>query len=358
MSTIKVLHVIARMNVGGTARYVVELVEKIDDSALATGFVQGLEREDVGIVKVIRIPHLGRKISPINDFKAWQELRKVIKKSNPKIVHTHTFKAGLVGRLVGGNHKRVHTFHGHLFNDNSFNSLEKIIITFAEKFLAKRTDFLVSVGNKVGQELRDAGIGKKQAWISIPPGVETLPTSDQITARKTLGLPESGLLVGWMGRMAPVKNPELLLQVASQMPDLQFVMAVGGELLEGIKNIAPANVIVIGWADAGKFWSAVDVAISTSNNEGMPIALIEAQLAGVPVVATDVGSSNEVIEHGISGYVTDKNVEALVAALNRLTSHRPILTTFGDQARARAETQFGIDKMVQAHLALYAQTEI
>ena len=110
------------MNVGGTARYVGELVERIPDNKLATGYVQGSEIEDPCVQKlnVLRVRHMGRKISPLNDFRAWLELRKIVKEIKPAIVHTHTFKAGLIGRLIGGKHKRVHTFHGHLFDDQSF----------------------------------------------------------------------------------------------------------------------------------------------------------------------------------------------------------------------------------------------
>ena len=143
MSTTKVLHVIARMNVGGTARYVGDLVANIPGSALATGYVQGAEIEDpiVDNLETFRIPHLGRRISLLSDLRAWIELRRLVRDLRPEVVHTHTFKAGLVGRLVGGNHKRIHTFHGHLFGDQSFSPFEKRLITSVERFLARRTDF-------------------------------------------------------------------------------------------------------------------------------------------------------------------------------------------------------------------------
>jgi len=301
------------MNVGGTARYVGELVEKIPDNQLATGHVQGSEIEDPCVQKlnILRVPHMGRKISPLNDFRAWLELRKIFKEIKPAIVHTHTFKAGLIGRLIGGKHKRVHTFHGHLFDDQSFTSLEKYIITNAEKFLANRTDLLISVGKKVGVELRAEGIGVEKEWLSIAPGVKALPAIDKIQARKSLGLSTEGVLFGWMARMAEVKNPFLLLEIARQLSQVSFVMAGGGNLLEEIKIKAPKNVSVIGWVDAATFWSAVDCAISTSDNEGMPVALIEAQLAGVPVIATDVGSNAEVIKDGSTGIVCSTNSNEL-----------------------------------------------
>lgn len=103
--------------------------------------------------------------------------------------------------------------------------------------------------------------------------------------------------------MTGVKNPLLALAVAKKLPEVQFVMAGGGDLLQLVADEAPSNVEVIGWTDAAIFWSAVDCALSTSDNEGMPIALIEAQMAGLPAVVTDVGSNPEVIRDAISGYL-------------------------------------------------------
>ena len=360
MSTTKVLHVIARMNVGGTARYVSELVEAIPDSKLATGFVQGSEVEDPSVsqLPVIRINHLGRKISLVNDYKAWRELREAVRECKPEIIHTHTFKAGLIGRLVRGKHKHIHTFHGHLFEDRSFSGLEKKIITLIEKWLAPRADVLVSVGLNVGKELREAGIGVGQKWVSIAPGVEALTLLEQSDARKSIGVNESEMLIGWMARMTSVKNPNLLLQVASRLPDVQFVMAGGGDLLETIKSNAPENVKVIGWADAATFWSAVDIAISTSDNEGMPVALIEAQLAGLPVIATNVGSNSEVIQDEVTGLIASRSVDALVGAVNRFTSLPSLIRTQGDKGRVRASKEFSLEKMIRSHADLYREVRI
>ena len=343
------------MNVGGTARYVGELVEKIPNSKLATGYVQGSEIEDPCVKKleVLRIQHMGRRISPFKDFRAWVELRKVIKEVKPLIVHTHTFKAGLIGRLVGGTHKRVHTFHGHLFDDQSFSMLEKKIIIITEKFLANRTNLLISVGKKVGVEIRAQGIGTEKEWLSIAPGVKALSAIDKTQARKSLGLSTEGVLFGWMARMAEVKNPFLLLEIARQLPQVSFVMAGGGNLLEEIKIKAPKNVTVIGWADAATFWSAVDCAISTSDNEGMPVALIEAQLAGVPVIATDVGSNAEVIKGGFTGIVTSKNSNELINAVKKLVADKALMHTMGKTGRDRATEEFSLKKMLDTHKQAY-----
>ena len=351
----KVLHVIARMNVGGTARYVTELVENIPGSLLATGYVQGSEVEDsvTARLQVIRVSHLGRKISPVNDYRAWMEIRRIIKREGPEIVHTHTFKAGLIGRLVGGSHIRVHTFHGHLFGDQSFSWFEKKFIAFAEKLLASRTDLLISVGEKVGVELRNAGIGTGKNWKSIAPGVVPLPKVDKSAARAMLGLENNELIFGWMARMTKVKNPFLLIEIAKRVPSVSFVMAGGGDLLESVKSCQLKNVSVIGWVDASKFWSAVDCAISTSDNEGMPIALIEAQLAGIPVIATDVGSNSEVVKNGVTGYICPKLIDSFVTSIGQLTNDEALRNSMGKEANMWSKEEFSIRKMIQSHEGEY-----
>ena len=353
--TTRVLHVIARMNLGGTARYIGELVERIPNNQLATGYVQGLEVEDACVqeLNVVRVPHLGRKISPINDFRAWLELKKIIKEMRPAIVHTHTFKAGVIGRMVGGNHKRVHTYHGHLLDDDSFSKVEKVFIIFAERYLARRTNFLISVGEKVGAELRYRGIGISRSWASIPPGVQELKHIEREAARDILGITFDGFLIGWMARMTEVKNPTLLLEVARHLPEFNFVMAGGGNMLEEIREAAPKNVQVIGWADAAAFWSAVDCAISTSDNEGMPISLIEAQLAGVPVIATNVGSTDEVVENGVTGILSTKDALGLISAIRKVTSDVALFENMKNASKERARKEFTPLKMLTSHTKVY-----
>jgi glycosyltransferase involved in cell wall biosynthesis len=355
----KVLHVIARMNVGGTARYIEELIEGATEfgyeAELATGYVQGQEVESNGFKKksTHRIAHLGRKISPINDLRSYYELKKVIAQVSPDIIHSHTFKAGLLARLAPGDFKRIHTFHGHLFEDQSFSALQKFAILRAEKYLAKRTYQFISVGIRVGEDLRELNIGRNSKWESIAPGVRPLKKQKKSDARKKLKLPTTGLIVGWMARVTSVKNPHLALEIAAQFPDTTFVIAGGGDLLAEIKSKAPKNVKVIGWADSSLIWSAVDVVLSTSDNEGMPIALIEAQLAGLPVVATDVGSCSEVIKSGKTGFVVTKNRDELINALSLLIKDSKKRTAFGKAAKLNAENTFTVEKMNKAHVRIY-----
>jgi glycosyltransferase involved in cell wall biosynthesis len=358
MENIRVLHVIARMNVGGTARYVARLIEAAPSQgltvALATGYVQGAEVEDpcMESIDAKRVKHLGRAISLPNDLRSYFELRKIIKDFQPDILHSHTFKAGVIARLQKGKFKKVHTFHGHLFDDQEFSGSKKIIITRLEKFLAKRTDLLISVGEKVGRELRAVGVGVKQEWVSIAPGVDPLAYHPKPIARQRLGVSMDGKYVGWMARVTGVKNPLRFLEVVKLLPNINFLMAGGGDLLELIKAQAPKNLTVLGWSDASLFWSAVDFGISTSDNEGMPIALIEAQLAGIPIVATDVGSTREVIADAETGFITSNDPREIAQALQVMITESSA-KDFAKQAKVRALKEFSPTQMLAKHLAVY-----
>jgi glycosyltransferase involved in cell wall biosynthesis len=355
----RVLHVIARLNVGGTARYITRLAEELPkhkiETFVATGFVQGSEQEDPSAkkLKVFRIPSLGRQINPIKDHFAFKQLLEVIKEVQPDILHTHTFKAGYIGRIkteeikkaAGKQVKFVHTFHGHLFNDPEFSGIKSLIITSFERRLAKSTHAIVTVGAQVGKELLERKIGQPEQFTNIPPGVEFLKMS-RATPRKKV-------TVGWIARVTGVKNPLRALEIAKLFPDSQFLIAGDGDMFDQVKAQAPRNTKVLGWTDASKLFAASDIILSTSENEGMPIALIEAQLASKPVVATNVGGVSEVVINNKTGFVTHKNTEDLAKALEKLINSKVLRTAQGKAAKAHAEKAFSVEKMIQAHASLY-----
>jgi len=173
-------------------------------------------------------------------------------------------------------------------------------------------------------------------------------------ALKNLKLEDNGApIVGWIARVTGVKNPMRALEVADALQDTHFVMAGGGDLLEQVKASAPVNVSVIGWADAADLFGAADIILSTSENEGMPVALIEAQLAGKPVVATDVGSVSEVILNHETGIVTNKNAGSIASAVESLIFDKTTREEMGRLATARAQALFSVDRMINAHIELY-----
>jgi len=356
----RVLHVIARLNVGGTARYITQLANELPkhgiETFVATGLVQGAEVEDESAqsIDLIRIKSMGRSIRPIKDHLARMQLDTIIAQVKPDIIHTHTFKAGYVIRMKKQPVPVIHTFHGHLLDDPEFSGFKSRVIIEVERKLAKKSVKLVTVGRRVADELLEQRIGKKEQYINIPPGVVALDVTPKAEALKNLNLPDDGKpIVGWIARVTGVKNPMLALEVADAMPDTHFVIAGGGDLLEKVKATAPSNVSVVGWAKAEDVFGASDIILSTSENEGMPVALIEAQLAGKPVVATDVGSVSEVILNHETGIVTNKNAGSIALTLETLLLDKQKRTEMGTLATSRANALFSVDRMINAHIALY-----
>jgi glycosyltransferase involved in cell wall biosynthesis len=208
-----------------------------------------------------------------------------------------------------------------------------------------RTDAIVTVGAQVGKELLEREIGQLKQFTNIPPGVEPL----KIPKAK----PRKKITIGWIARVTGVKNPLRALEIAMLFPDAQFLVAGGGDLLDQVKAQAPKNTKVLGWTDAAKLFAASDIILSTSENEGMPIALIEAQLAGKPVVATNVGGVSEVVINNKTGFVTQKNADDLSEALEKLINSKALRAAQGKAAQAHAINSFSVEKMIKAHVSLY-----
>jgi glycosyltransferase involved in cell wall biosynthesis len=356
----RVLHVIARLNVGGTARYITQLANELPkhgiETFVATGFVQGSEAEDPSAqsIHLIRVPSMGRSIRPIKDHLARKQLDKIIQEVKPDIIHTHTFKAGYVIRMKKQSVPVIHTFHGHLLDDPEFSGFKSKVIIEVERMLAKKSAKLVTVGRRVADELLEQRIGHRSQFVNIPPGVVAVDVTPKAQAVKNLNLDDTGApIVGWIARMTGVKNPMRALDVADALPDTRFVMAGGGDLLDQVRAVAPSNVSVIGWAEAADLFGASDIILSTSENEGMPVALIEAQMAGKPVVATDVGSVSEVILNHETGIVTNKNAGSIASAVESLILDKTTRDEMGRLATARAQALFSVDRMINAHIELY-----
>ena len=362
------LHIIARLNLGGTAKYLITLSDGLNKtgikSLIATGYVQTGEIEDPNVKKLkpIRIKNLGRKISLINDLKAAKEVREVILRIKPDIVHTHTFKAGLLVRAqrnrieegLGEKIKFVHTFHGHLFDDPEFKGFKALAIKSIEKSLSKRSDQLITVGKRVKSDLDGKGIYGKNKTISIPPAVTPLKLQSKSSALKKYGgKNKNRVRVLWLARVTGVKNPQRVIEIAKRLPEIDFYLAGGGDLLERVKKEAPRNLKVLGWQDAKSILPIADIFLSTSENEGMPIALIEAQLAGIPVVATNVGSVPEVVLHNKSGIICSKSNDNLIVAIKKLAQSKALRTKFGKAGRVHALKSFSEKNLISSHKKLY-----
>jgi glycosyltransferase involved in cell wall biosynthesis len=356
----RVLHVIARFNVGGTARYLDNLLPELGEhveTLLAVGHVQGHEIEDSRLekIKFVRIEHLGRKIHPMQDFRAYLELRQIVKDFKPQIIHSHTFKAGLLSRLMLFRIPKIHTFHGHLLSDPEFSRRALQVIVNIERRLAKVTKTLITVGEQVSKDLLQVGVGKPNQYISIASEGQKLNFLSRDKARANLGIDLQTPVVLWMARMAPVKNPSLALEVARLLPKINFLMAGGGELFDEIRDSAPPNVGMLSWVDAAEIIPAADIFLSTSLNEGVPYSLLEVLSAGVPVVAVESGAIAEIIKDKVNGFLTSKEPTEIASQIDSLFTNSAQRLSVGQSAHNSSSQSAQMKKMVPDHISLYSE---
>jgi len=349
------------MNVGGTATYLFNLLQGLEDSgiesSLAVGQVPDNEKEDSRLSRLNfkRIANMSRSISPLRDFRARKELWTLIDSYKPDLIHTHTFKAGLLVRTKKTSIPIVHTFHGHHLYDPDYGFIARIVLNFIERKLAKRCKKILTIGTKVGEELLAVRIGEKEQFISIPPGVQEPDLQERGLIEKKFGLHSETLNVLWMGRLSWVKRPDRVNELAKRFPKINFVLAGDGELRAELTSVAPHNVQLLGVQNPDEMLSIADVVLLTSDSEGMPLTLIEGQMAGVPAVATDVGSVSEIISDTKTGYISSTNLDDISFKLGKLLSDDRLRDNMGSHAQNRAKERFSIDRMVTLHVKVYQE---
>jgi glycosyltransferase involved in cell wall biosynthesis len=369
---VKVVQIIARMNVGGPAVIVADLMRSIDSSkveqVLITGYCDSDEADYLETVatdiKATRIAGLGRSVSVVSDVRAFFALVAMIKRIAPDVIHTHTAKAGVLGRLAailaGRSAKRIHTFHGHLLH-GYFSGWKVQLVIAIEKFLAKRTDVLVAVGNQVKTDLLAAGIGKADQYRVFYPGlVEPAKVAKEV-ARQQFDMASGDIYVAYVGRMTAIKRPDRLLNTAAEIKarnlPVKFIVAGEGDLFEATKRDSERRdlpVRFLGWRkDIGALFAASDIAILTSDNEGIPLTLIQAAQASLPIVATGVGSISDIVVHEVNGYLVDSEPAALADALQKLAIDPVLREIMGKAGRERATRYFSLGKMSADHTELY-----
>jgi glycosyltransferase involved in cell wall biosynthesis len=370
---LRVLRVIARMNVGGPALQITALARGLDPDRFEQRLLTGLVDEGEADYRQVRapdvhadvIPGLGRSPRPLDDLRALRDLHRTMRTFRPHIVHTHTAKAGALGRLAArgaGVPAVVHTFHGHLLHGYFSPAVTRAVI-LTERTLARATTRLFAVGDQVRDELLAAGIGRPEQYRVVPPGVDLsqLPAWD--AARKELGLPLDVPVVAFVGRLTAVKRPDRLIQVfaraSASRPDAVLAVAGEGDLLEEMRRQAAPmgdRVRFLGWrGDVGTVLAAADLVLLTSDNEGMPVSLIEAAMAGRPAVTTNVGSAGEVVSDGETGFVTGTDVDAIADAVRVLLERPELREKFGMAAARRAASLFSSRRLVSQTAELYEE---
>jgi glycosyltransferase involved in cell wall biosynthesis len=369
------MQIIARMNVGGPAILVADLMRNLDSSKFETRLVTGYcdENEsdyldEVAIdIEAIRIPGFGRSISIGKDLKAFLLLLREIRRFKPEIIHTHTAKAGVLGRvaafLARPTAKRIHTFHGHLLH-GYFDSRKVKILILVEKILGLITYKFVAIGNVVKTDLVKAGIAKNSKFEVIYPGLQDLIIHPQLDARNTLCLDPEKIYLVYVGRLTLIKRPDRLIDLGRSLkvdhPKTHIVIAGAGELLEELTAQSESESLPIkflGWRnDIDLILSASDIAVLCSDNEGIPLTLIQASQAGLPIVSTNVGSVSDIVLDGVTGILTEVSANGLIQGVSKLLADPDLRARLGESGQMRARELFSSKAMVERHEELYSQS--
>ena len=371
---IKVLRIITRMNIGGPAVQVSGLMQGMDKRLFNQELVTGrcLDNEvdylesRLPNLEVTRIESLSRRVSIFSDISTLLFLIKKIRESKPDIIHTHLAKAGVIGRaaslLSGHKSIRIHTYHGHLLT-GYFTGYKLALLIFVEKFLAKVTNHLVAVGEKVQKDLIEVGIGSSTKFSVVNPGVQIQPLPDRQNVLTKLDLDQEIIYCAFIGRLTKIKRPDRMLEVARELKNrntnIHFIVAGGGELLAECENIAIKEklpVTFLGWQeDIEGILAISDLVLLTSDNEGTPIALIQAGMAGIASVSTNVGSIAEVVVNNQTGIITDFSVVNIADALEKLVSNSQLREQYGQAASQFCLGKFHTEIMISNYSRLYEQ---
>ncbi|HZQ16273.1 MAG TPA: glycosyltransferase [Gaiellaceae bacterium] len=379
---IRILRVIARLNVGGPALHVAYLTKGLEALGYETTLVAGRvgSREDsmeyaaseLGVAPVF-LPNLQREIAVGRDLSSVRILRELIREHRPHIVHTHTAKAGAVGRLAAITSRLpqppvvVHTFHGHVLR-GYFNPAATAAFKQVERRLATRTDRLIAVSPEVRDDLVALGVAPASKFEVIRLGLDLAArtVADEAVARDLraqLGIGDGSLAVAWLGRMTGIKRLDVLLHAFASLrrrgTDAHLVLAGDGPLRESLERLAADLAIAdrthfVGMRkDVAAVYGAADVVALTSANEGTPVSLIEALASGTPVVSTDVGGVRDVVLDDTGFLVADGDAEGVAAALARFADDPDLRARFGEAARERTIERFSVERLVDDVDGLY-----
>lgn len=394
---IKIVRIIARMNIGGPAMHAVLLTEGLNSgkylSTLVTGKVGRNEGDMLyfaqrhGVTPLI-IPELGREISWRDDFVTLWKLYRFLLHERPDIVHTHTAKAGTLGRLAAVFARvpvRIHTFHGHVFH-HYFSSFRTWAFLSLERLLARFTTAIVAISPMQLSELVDRyRVAVREKFKVIPLGLDLRPfLSVPTKIASEPGMKDGpAVAIGLVGRLAPIKNPLMAVRVYERLTRLggswaesRLVVVGDGELRPALDALAAQSglsnrVSCTSWQEnLADLYADLDLVILTSLNEGTPVVLIEAMAAGLPFVATRVGGVVDLMvgpEQEICGadgkklfslfangiLVESQDEDGFTAAVEWLVRDRAVMIAMGNEGRMLVKERFTKERLVRDMQALY-----
>ncbi len=361
------------MNLGGVAVLLSDLHDLLPSQEFSHVLITGVcadneidifaERENDP--NVIQIKTMGRAPSLTRDISSFLSLRRILKTLNPDIVHTHTSKAGVLGRIAAISLRKqisiVHTYHGHhLYGYFSKLIVKLMIIT--ERLLAMKSHLLVADSKQVMVDLTSAGVGIKNSWKVIPPGIRTLIPISRDSARKELRIEDNQFVICWIGRFTDIKNPLLAIQSFQALPfefrnNSKLIMLGEGELLEHCKNYSEEHkldVVFSGWqTNIAPYLASANLLLMTSRNEGFGMVIAESGFFGVPTVSTDVGGVREFINDGINGVLVQAEPEDIASAILVLSQNPTDLAQLAGEARKTTLEKFTLEAFVNGHKRAY-----
>ena len=409
MGHTKIIRIIARLNVGGPAKHVVWLTAGLRDAGYDTVLVTGKVPEgeedmsyfaDESGVTPKYIPEMSREISPNDAITVWKLFRLFLRE-RPDIVHTHTAKAGTVGRAAGFLYrwltpgifigkprpcKFVHTYHGHVFHSYYSRNRTRVFLAIERTLARLITDRLIVVSKQQSIEINEKfRVGRSRQIKVVPLGLDLGIFAEHATRRAKfrheLCIPDHTILIGIVGRLTEIKNHEMFLNVVARLKAIdpacwrqgavRFIVIGDGGLRDSLEEQTAAlglekDVIFVGSRkDPEYFYPALDVVALTSRNEGTPLTLIEAMANARPVVATSVGGVvdllGEIVEdgpynvcrRGISVSAGDE--EAFVAALSRIIRDRSLRRELGEAGLEFVEVNYSKERLFEDIKDLYGE---
>jgi glycosyltransferase involved in cell wall biosynthesis len=380
---IRVLHVITRMIVGGAQENTLLSVEGLDrlpeyEVTLVSGLDNGREGELLSraraTTKLVVVPELGRSIKPLDDLRALWKLYRLIRAGRYHIVHTHSSKAGVLGRLtawLAGTPLIVHTLHSLVFHEFQPWIVNRCLRAI-KKLCAPLTDHFISVSDIIRQKAIAAGIAAPEKFSTVYSGMELdwflRASCDPVQVRRELGIPPDALVVGKVARLFPLKGHDQLLDavpaIVKRHPNVCFFLVGDGILAEHIRSRAAEQGVLNHFVFAGlvpreripEVLSVMDVVVHTSLREGLARVLPQALAMGKPCVSFDVDGAPEVVIPEETGYlVRPGDAAGLADAIGRLLSDAELRARMGVAGRRRVDPAFRAETMVEQIAAIYAQ---
>lgn len=375
MSKIKILYIVTRLTAGGAQEIALSIASELDKNTFDITFISGPQDFNIEImrrrgIKIGIIPDLIRETNPIKDLMALMRLYLFIKKNRFDIVHTHTSKAGILGRLaakLAGIRIIFHTPHGSIFHPIYYGPKAITMLSKVENFVASFTDKIVTCSENERKDFLEHKIGTEDKYLTIYYGIKQdnyLKTYNGPLKRKELNITEGAPLIGNIARLVPEKGHQFCLEafkmVLSKFSKTMLAIVGDGILKRDIELKInelglSKNVIMLGHRnDVAQILTSLDISLHTSIWEGTPIAIIEAMLMGKAIIATKVGGIPELIEDGVTGILVHPyDTEALSKAIIMLINDKDLAKRLGGAARCYAKEKFALELMIKNTVELY-----